>query len=1363
MKAPASKPKSSRPKPKASPAPKQQNQISPTEISTLQAGLTGGKPLPKTVRAKMEKSFGQNFKDVRIHTGGAADKATDRLNAEAFASGNHIVFGRGKFRPGTPAGDHLLAHELAHVVQQKGSGGAVQLKSLLSQPHESAEVAADRAADNVVSGKSAAMSSGGLSIRGRIMRKARRGSPTLSSAITITPNKPAARKPDGSRVLTPIMTSAISPAGGRLTDAETRRTAKRSSEAPKSKTPDESQTSISSGTGRAPKSVMVAGASAGETVKSNQASGSKDLTAKKKKGKDRDKEKTKEQAENQTETGKEAKEKGKKKTRKFGRNLGDRGAERADAARGRLGQRAAAMQVNEGASNRIGAARNAAAPPPNASAASGQRQQTETLCNAPIEAPDAAIAQQNARATISANAPSDLEELENFGDGQGQDSMANAIVAEAESQTGPVHESMGAIDTPPEGPAPDPAIPQPEPLAAPETVSPDLSDAAPTPVPEDSLDASEFGDEADSALAEYDVDDQTLEMADEGPLNAIGADRSSLTQKIDSASDRARGQETAARSQAQEQLRTSETSTEGAMAAQRTMSQTMVNMEQDTTRLGDEQGEKSLADQINSLYQTAQTTVNEKLGSLQTDAVNNFKEKQGARLEAFSKGVREDLARFKRLRYSGLGGPLRWTRDLFLSINSLPEVKSLYKKHKDQYVTDIDALMTEIKGDIQTTINDCKATLAQAKTDIDKLVDDNRGNLDDAAKAALARAESQFAMMASKINSTANATLRALDQERENAIKAMDQALAEIQAENAGLVDMIANAIKALADALGKFLAIMTRITRMGIGTFLGSAADQAKDGVKNHLWNQLKEAFKEWIFNKVPGLQLLMNLPPNWGEWIAILNTSLILQFMENLPAMLPAIGIAAMTWMATALLTKLIPGAGTIMLVIDGIRGAWALVQSLFTAATAFFDFVMKVAKPAAGPGIAFARALAHGIVAAVDAILTFLGVDKLIRKIIGTIARPFKKIFAKLGARFRRMRTRRRRRRQQRPRRRRQNQQSRNRRDSRRRDNRDDRRRRRKEEKKRKMEERFRKGIRAIKKRVKPKADGSVESPIMTKLWLVAIKLRYRFKTLKLVRTSDGYVIDAVMNPREKVASGVTINSKKVDPEMPKRLPEDPTNWKEFVVSSRGNNRLRAGDKDNTVRFSFKPGPKGKRHKGSWRKDPIKSNPIGEKGEKIVRQKLASEKQSYLSFINNGKGVNAPGLDEAGLRTKANETRFEIGEVKTSLNRGYHDIKKFSAITQNVTKNIESVVTGVASDGTMEGFKAAQKAITAIEAGLININIYLVGGARVSKPKKIKLRNNILHGLRKHLTKFHKFSKADSRKAVKNVKINFIKMAL
>jgi len=1177
MKASASKPKSTKVKPKTAPANKPQNQVSTKEISSLQAGLTGGAPMPKTLREKMEQNFGQDFKDVRIHTGGAANKATDRLNAEAFASGNNIVFGQGKFRPGTPAGDHLLAHELAHVVQQKGSGGAVQLKSMLSQPHEAAEIAADRAADRVVSGKSAGITPGGLSIRGRIMRKARRGSPALSSAITITPNKPLARKVDGSRILTPTLTSAISPAGGRLTDAETRRTAKTSSTAPKSKMPDESQTSISSGTSGSPQSVMVAGTAAGETTKPKSGSAGKDTKAKKKKSGQKDKKNADDAAENLVDQGKDSKDKKKKKTRKFGQNLGSRGAKRAQAARARLGQRAAAMQVNEGATNRIGAARNAAAPPPNAAEASGQRQQTETLCDADISAPDAATAQQNARATISANAPSDLEELEEFGDGQGQTEMANAIVSEAESQTRPVRDSMSAVDTPPMGPTPPAAIAQPEPLAVPGTSAPNLMDAAPTPVPQDSLDASEFGDDADSTLSEYDVDDQTLEMADEGPLNAIGADRSSLSEQIDNAGDQARSHETAARSQAQEQLSTTETSTDGAMSAQRTLSQTMVNMEQDTTRVGDEQGERSLADQITTLYQTAQTTVNEKLGSLQTDAVNSFKEKQQTRLDAFTKGVRDDLARFKRRRYSGLGGPFRWGRDLLLSINSLPEVKALYKAHKDQYVTDIDTLITTIKKDIQTTIDGCKATLSQAKKDIDKLVEDNKGKLDSDAKAALARADSQFAMMESQIKSTADATLKALDRERENAIKAMDAALEQIQAENAGLVDMIANAIKALADALGKFLALMTRITRMGIGKFLGNAKRQAEDGVKNHLWTQLKEAFKEWLYMKVPGLQVLMNLPANWGEWIAMLNTSLILQFMENLPAMMPALGVAVMTWMATALLAKLIPGVGTIMLIIDGIRAAWALVQSLFTAAKAFYSFVMKVAQPAAGPGVAFAKALAHGIVAVVDMVLTFLGVSKLIRKVAGAVAKPFKKIFAKLGSKFKKLTSRKKGKGKSKTKGK-KKKDPKNPKDAKNQKKKQD-----KDDKKKKKEEKKKERLRKAVPKIKRSLDNSLKDGISgTRLKIKRTFLKVRHRLSKLTLKPNGKFI-AVINPQEFVTEARTWKAEDLGRLLTPILRKAEARYRNFKSRSKGTDiegakhRLSEKDKNKSRDFDLPTGSK------------------------------------------------------------------------------------------------------------------------------------------------------------------------------------------
>ncbi len=143
-----------------------------------------------------------------------------------------------------------------------------------------------------------------------------------------------------------------------------------------------------------------------------------------------------------------------------------------------------------------------------------------------------------------------------------------------------------------------------------------------------------------------------------------------------------------------------------------------------------------------------------------------------------------------------------------------------------------------------------------------------------------------------------------------------------------------------------------------------------------------MKVAFQVWIFANLPILQLLLNFPSNFLQMLTSLATNLMGLFTENLPAMLPAIGVAAMVWMATTLAVKLIPGAGAIMAVIDAIRGASALVQSLFSAASAFFDFVMQVA--ALGNGaVAFARALACGIVAAVDAILTFLGIDALIQR--------------------------------------------------------------------------------------------------------------------------------------------------------------------------------------------------------------------------------------------------------------------------------------------------------------------------------------------------------------------------------------------
>jgi hypothetical protein len=88
----------------------------------LAAAKLTGDPLEHSVRAYMEPRFGVDFGGVRVHTGSEAAQLNRSVSAQAFTHGSDIYMNQGKYAPGTTSGLRLLAHELAHVVQQEGSG-----------------------------------------------------------------------------------------------------------------------------------------------------------------------------------------------------------------------------------------------------------------------------------------------------------------------------------------------------------------------------------------------------------------------------------------------------------------------------------------------------------------------------------------------------------------------------------------------------------------------------------------------------------------------------------------------------------------------------------------------------------------------------------------------------------------------------------------------------------------------------------------------------------------------------------------------------------------------------------------------------------------------------------------------------------------------------------------------------------------------------------------------------------------------------------------------------------------------------------------------------------------------------------------
>jgi hypothetical protein len=83
---------------------------------------SSGQPLDSATRAYFEPRFGHDFGNVRVHLDALAARSADAVHANAYTVGRELVFARDRYSPHSDTGRRLLAHELAHVVQQHGEG-----------------------------------------------------------------------------------------------------------------------------------------------------------------------------------------------------------------------------------------------------------------------------------------------------------------------------------------------------------------------------------------------------------------------------------------------------------------------------------------------------------------------------------------------------------------------------------------------------------------------------------------------------------------------------------------------------------------------------------------------------------------------------------------------------------------------------------------------------------------------------------------------------------------------------------------------------------------------------------------------------------------------------------------------------------------------------------------------------------------------------------------------------------------------------------------------------------------------------------------------------------------------------------------
>ena len=162
----------------------------PAEIPPIVHSVlsTPGRPLDTTTRSYMERRFSSDFSDVRIHDDARAAESARAVNAHAYTVGQDIVFDSGQYEPTTSTGRQLLAHELAHTIQQRGVPRltrAVGIPSLVEERR--LETEADAAATRALSGSRVPRLSGRLGLP-RLSRTPRAwaGTPTRTFTVDIT-------------------------------------------------------------------------------------------------------------------------------------------------------------------------------------------------------------------------------------------------------------------------------------------------------------------------------------------------------------------------------------------------------------------------------------------------------------------------------------------------------------------------------------------------------------------------------------------------------------------------------------------------------------------------------------------------------------------------------------------------------------------------------------------------------------------------------------------------------------------------------------------------------------------------------------------------------------------------------------------------------------------------------------------------------------------------------------------------------------------------------------------------------------------------------------------------------------------------
>ena len=384
--------------------------------------------------------------------------------------------------------------------------------------------------------------------------------------------------------------------------------------------------------------------------------------------------------------------------------------------------------------------------------------------------------------------------------------------------------------------------------------------AVPKPAPPEQLNLEAGKHQANQEMADAEVSESQLAQSNEPQFQEALADKKAAAAHADTAPAEYRQQEQQVieerKAGAAEETKEGVASMQGAKGA----ALAALVAHKGKTKSKDEARRAEVTAKIQSIFAATEADVKKILDGIDPKVEQEFEHGEAAARSAFESYVAAKMSAYKKDRYSGWLGGLRWAKDKLLG---MPEkVNEFYAAGRELYLKQMDAVISRVADIVAGDLTAAKQRIATGKADITAYVKSLPKDLQKVGSEASKEIGDRFEQLENDVNSKQESVVDTLASKYVESRKGLDERIEELQAENKGLVDKAIGAIKAVINTIRELAAMLRNVLARVAGVvgqiikhpvaFLGNLVAGIKGGIlkfKDNILDHLRKGLMSWLF----------------------------------------------------------------------------------------------------------------------------------------------------------------------------------------------------------------------------------------------------------------------------------------------------------------------------------------------------------------------------------------------------------------------------------------------------------------------------------------------------------------------------------